>query len=152
MNTDWRSRAGRMGLVLLGLVFFASAVAAEPEMRLSPKKIRDEVRTVVQAQLGALQAGDFATAYEYAAAGLRRLYDERLFAAMIRRGYAPLLKPNQADLGVVRDDGENTAQVSVTVTDHANHSTLYRYWLVKEADVWRISGVVLEQKPPRGDT
>jgi hypothetical protein len=120
-------------------------------MRLSPKKVRDEVRAVVEAQLAALQSGDFATAYEFAARGIRRQFDERLFAAMIRRGYAPLLKPDKTDLGVVRDDGEGTAQVSVAVTDRQKRSTVYRYWLAKEDDVWRISGVVLEQRPPRGD-
>jgi len=136
-------------VVLLGLL--AGAGAAEPEMRLSPKKVRDEVRAVVEAQLAALQAGDFATAYDFAARGIKRQFDERLFAAMIRRGYGTLLKPDKTDLGVVRDDGEGTAQVSVTATDGLKHSTLYRYWLVKEDEVWRISGVVLEQRPPRGD-
>ena len=137
-------------VVLLGLL--AGAGATEPEMRLSPKKVRDEVRTVVEAQLTALQAGDFATAYGFAARGIKRQFDERLFAAMIRRGYGALLKPDKTDVGVVRDDGEGAAQVGVTVTDRQNHSTIYRYWLVKEDDTWRISGVMLEQRPPRGDT
>ncbi len=136
--------------VLLGLL--AGARAAEPEMRLSPKKVRDEVRAVVEAQLAALQAGDFATAYDFAARGIKRQFDERLFAAMIRRGYTPLLKPDKTDLGVVRDDGQGAAQVDVTVTDRQRRITVYRYWLAKEEDVWRISGVMLEQRPPRGDT
>jgi hypothetical protein len=141
----------RMTVVGAGLLAGLFAGAAEPEMRLSPKKVRDEVRAVVEAQLAALQSGDFATAYEFAARGIRRQFDERLFAAMIRLGYAPLLRPDKTDLGVVRDDGEGTAQISVTVTDRQKRSTVYRYWLVKEDDVWRISGVVLEQRPPRGD-
>jgi hypothetical protein len=136
-------------LVLLGLV--AVARAAEPEMRLSSRKVRDEVRAVVEAQLAALKTGDFATAYDFAARGIRRQLDERLFAAMIRRGYAPLLRPGSTDVGVVRDDGEGTAQVHVTVTDAQKRSTVYRYWLVKEAELWKIGGVVLEQRPPRGD-
>jgi hypothetical protein len=136
-------------LLLLGLL--AGAGAAEPEMRLSPKQVRDEVRAVVEAQLAALRAGDFATAYDFAARGIKRQFDAQLFAAMIRRGYAALLKPDQTDLGVVRDNGAGTAQISVTATDRQKRSTIYRYWLVKEDDVWRISGVMLEQRPPRGD-
>jgi len=135
--------------VLLGLL--AGAVAAEPEMRLSPKKVRDEVRAVVEAQLAALQAGDFVTAYDFAARGIRRQFDERLFAAMIKRGYAPLLKPVTTELGLVRDDGEGAAHVNVTAIDRQKRSTVYRYWLVKEGEAWRISGVMLEQRPPRGD-
>ena len=140
-----------ISIALLGLGLLAAARAAEPEMRLSPKKVRDEVHAVVEAQLAALRAGDFATAYDFAARGIKRQFDERLFAAMIRRGYAALLKPDQTDLGVVRDDGAGTAQVSVTATDRQKRSTIYVYWLVKEEDVWRISGVMLEQRPLRGD-
>lgn len=140
-----------MTVVGVGLLIGLFAHAAEPEMRLSPKKLRDEVRTVVETQVAALQAGDFATAYGFAARGIKRQFDERLFAAMIRRGYGALLKPDKTDVGVVRDDGEGTAQVAVTVTDRQNHSTIYRYWLVKEDAAWRISGVMLEQRPPRGD-
>jgi len=125
--------------------------AAEPEMRLSPKPVRDEVRAVVEAQLAALRSGDFATAYDFAARGIKRQFDLRLFAAMIRRGYAPLLRPGETDLGVVRDDGKGMAQVGITATDAQKRSTVYRYWLVQEDGAWRISGVVLEQRPPRGD-
>ena len=126
--------------------------AVEPDMHISAKKVRDEVRAVVEAQLAALRAGDFATAYDFAARAIRRQFDERVFALMIRRGYAPLLRPGRSELGVVRDDGDGLAQVNVTVIDPQNRSTVYRYWLVKEGDEWRISGVVLEQRPPRGDT
>ena len=142
---------GLVGITMLLLGLLAGARAAEPEVHLSPKKVRDEVRAVVEAQLAALKSGDFGTAYEFAARGIRRQFDERLFAAMIRRGYAPLLKPDKTELGLVRDDSGGTAQVSVTVTDRQKRSTVYRYWLAKEEEVWRISGVMLEQRPPRGD-
>ena len=121
-------------------------------MRLSPKKVRDEVRTVVETQLRALRAGDFATAYGFAARPIRRQFDERMFALLLKRGYAPLLKPALTDIGLVRDDEEGTAQVPVTVTDAQKRATVYRYWLVKEGENWRIAGVTLEQRPPRGDT
>ena len=136
--------------LFLGLL--AGAIAAEPEMRLSPKKIRDEVRATVEGQLAALATGDFAAAYEFAAAGIRRQFDEQVFALLIKRGYAPLLRPAKKDLGVVRDDGEGSAEVMVNVTDRQKHSTVYRYRLVREEDGWRIAGVVPEQEPPRADT
>ena len=139
-----------LGVVLLAGLF-ADVHAAEPEMRLSPKKVRDEVRAVVEAQLAALREGDFEAAYGLAAAGIKRQFDVRMFGLMIKRGYAPLLRRDKTDLGVVRDNGEGTAQVAVTVIDRLNRSTAYRYWLVQEAAGWRISGVVLEQKPPHGD-
>ena len=69
------------------------------------------VGAVVEAQLSALQDGDFATAYDFAASGIRRQFDERLFTVMIKRGYAPLLRPDRTDFGVVRDDGERAFRV-----------------------------------------
>ncbi len=142
-------RFGLGVICLLGLL--AVACAAEPETRISPKKVRDEVRAVVESQLAALRKGDFEMAYGFAANGIKRQFGVRVFGLMLRRGYAPLLRHSHADLGIVRDDGDGVAQVAVTVTDNLNRSTAYRYWLVREGDVWRISGVVLEQKPPHGD-
>ena len=139
-----------LGILLVVLGLLADARAAEPEMHLSPKKVRDEVKTVVAAQLAALQSSDFAGAYEHAAAGIRRQFDVRVFALMIKRGYAPLLHQEKTDFGLVHDNGAGIANVVVTVSDHLNRVTLYRYWLVQE-DGWKISGVTLEQKPPHGD-
>ena len=131
--------------------FLISANAAEPEMRLSPRKIRDEVHATVEAQLNALRGGDFERAYELASSGIKFQFDVRLFAALIRHGYPVLLQANEADIGVVRDKNEKLAQVTVSVLDRQKRNVVYSYWLVKEEGVWRINGVVLEQKPPRGD-
>jgi hypothetical protein len=135
---------------LLGLT--ASLRAAAPVMRLSTKQVRDEVKAVVEGQLAALREGDFPTAYGFAARGLKAQFDLRVFTLLLRRGYAPLLKHDTADVGLVHDNGEGVAQVPVTVVDGLERSTAYRYWLVREPEGWRITGVVLEQKPPHGDT
>jgi hypothetical protein len=137
--------------MLLGFFLLAGARAAEPEMRVSPKKVRDEVRAVVEAQLTALRSGDFSAAYALASAGIREQFDEEIFAEMIRRGYPPLLRSDEADLGIVRDREGEQAQVTVSVLDRQKRAIVYRYWLVKESGGWRINGVVLEQRPARGD-
>jgi hypothetical protein len=139
-----------MGWVLaLGL--FTAGRAAEPVWRVSPKEIRDEVHAVVDAQLTALRSGDFAAAYALAARGIKVRFDERLFAAMMRRGYAPLLRANEADIGIVRDLRGEQAQVSVALEDGRKQSVVYRYWLVREDGKWRVNGVTVEQAPARGD-
>jgi len=130
---------------------FAVARAEETELRLSPKKIRDAVHAVVEAQLAALRKGDFPAAYELASAGIKEQFDAQLFALMIRRGYPLLQQAKEADLGVVRDKDGESAQVTVSVLDGKKRSVVYRYWLVLEEAGWRINGVTLEQRPPRGD-
>jgi Domain of unknown function (DUF4864) len=142
-----------MKSLLLGIIFAlgSHAVAAEPEMRLSPKKIRDEVHAVVEAQLAALREGNFTAAYEFASSGVKEQFDLPIFAAMIRRGYPLLLLSKEADLGVVRDRDGEVAQVNVTVQDRQKRSVVYRYLLVHQTNGWRINGVILEQRPARGD-
>jgi len=134
---------------LAGLLTVAGA--QEAELRISPRKVRDDVRIVVLSQLSALQAGDFAKAYSFAAQGIRRQFDVRVFGLLMKRGYAPLLRQVKSDLGIVRDDGQGAAQVTVTVTDRLNRNTVYTYWLVQEEKGWRVGGVVLAQKPPQSD-
>jgi len=129
----------------------AVAGAAEANMRLSPKAVREEVRAVVQGQLAALRVGDFATAYGFAAAGIRERFDEEVFAAMIRRGYPALLSAKEAELGMVHDHAGEFAEVTVSVRDRQKHAVTYRYRLVHEAEGWRITGVTLEPRPSRGD-
>jgi hypothetical protein len=144
-----------MNRTLLSALVFALAVlasgAAEPEMRLSPKKVREEVRAVVAAQLAALRAGDFSTAYGYAAAGIKARFEEEVFAAMIQRGYPLLLQSQTVDLGAVHDKDGELAQITVTVLDRQKRPVVYLYLLVREESGWRITGVTLEQKPSRGD-
>jgi hypothetical protein len=140
------------GGLLLFVALFGVANAAGPEMRLSPKKIRDEVRTTVEAQLKALREGNFEEAYEMASVGIKAQFDVRLFAALIRHGYPVLLQANEADVGIVRDQNEEFAQVVVTILDHQKRTMVYSYSLVKERAGWRINGVVLQQRQARGDT
>jgi Domain of unknown function (DUF4864) len=143
-------RMTRMCLLVF-LAVLVGANAAEPQMRVSPKRIRDEIHATVEKQLNALREGNFEGAYEMASEGIKAQFDVRLFAALIRRGYPVLLQADEADLGIVRDRDEELAQVTVSVLDRQKRNIVYSYWLVKETAGWRINGVVLEQKPPRGD-
>lgn len=132
-------------------VFLPAAEAREPEMRVSAREVRDAVHAVVEAQLDALRSGNFVEAYELASHGIKARFDVRLFAALIRQGYAPLLRTNEADVGVVRDCNGREAQVTVSLVDARRRNIIYRYWLVREEDGWRIQGVTPEQLPLRGD-
>lgn len=134
-------------LLLLGAS--VGYAAQGDDWRRSPKPVREAVKATVEAQLAAIRENDFPKAYEYASAGIRARFAPAVFAAMIRRGYPALARHIQADVGAVRDDGENRATISVTVADRLNRSTHYRYRLIKEAAGWRIEGVVEEEISPR---
>ena len=140
-----------LGFCLL-LSFAIGQPVVAPALRLSSGAVRTDVKAVVTAQLKALQARDFDAAYTYAARGIKTQFDRPLFAALMERGYAPLLQHQTVDIGVVRDNGAGSAQVTVTVLDQQQRRTTYRYALVQEGVNWRIAGVVLEQSPLLGDT
>ena len=140
-----------LGFCLL-LSFAIGQPVVAPAMRLSSGAVRTDVKAVVVAQLKALQARDFDAAYTYAARGIKAQFDRPLFAALMERGYAPLLQHQSVEIGVVRDTGAGLTQVTVTVLDQRQRRTTYRYALVQEDGDWRIAGVVLEQSPLLGDT
>lgn len=141
--------------VICGLAVFAGFVsivcAAEPQMPLSSKTVRAEVRAVVEAQLAALREEDFEAAYALASSAIKAQFDVRLFAALIRRGYPTLLQPTEVDVGTVRDKGGETAQATVSLVTRQKRTVVYTYRLVKEEAGWRINGVVLEHRPSAGD-
>jgi ABC-type transporter MlaC component len=141
-------------LFVLALAAFPSGLTADgtrPWGRLSPREIREGVRATVEGQLGALRAGRFEVAYEYAARGLRRQFTPAVFAEMIRRGYPALLAHQRAELALVRDNEAGRAVVDVTVFDARERPTRYRYQLVQERGGWRIEGVILVPPAARGD-
>ena len=159
-RTDLRSAGASAGLLgalraVLTVTLFGglliSALAVEPEFRLSQKKIREEVRAVVETQLAALRAGNFPAAYEMASEGIRQQFDLTLFSVLMRRGYPTLLQAKSAELGAVRDKGGKLALIAVSMLDRQNHSVVYNFWLVEEAKGWRINGVVLESGSARGE-
>ena len=89
----------------------------------------------------AFRAGKFDEAYTFAGSGIRRQFSPPVFAATIKRGYAPLMAQRKFEAGLVRDDRERHAQVIYTVSDARGRETSFRYLLVNEEGRWLIEGV-----------
>lgn len=142
---------GFLSLWLIGLGA-ATAAAAADGWRMSPKEVREEVKAVVADQLRAFQREDIPAAYAFAAASIRQQFRLPVYERMIRRGYAPLLKHARAEPGIVRDDGAAMAFLPVIVHDRDGKVVRYRYHLLREEGVWRVSGVLPEISAPKGET
>jgi hypothetical protein len=137
--------------LVVNLLLATLLVRAEESdtVRYSKPGVRKELVAVVDAQLAAFRASDFAGAYKLAAEPLRIQFSLKEFTAMVTRSY-PLIAHNvRAEFGLPMDDGVN-ATVSVRVFGTGGKSADYRYVLSREAAVWRISGV-LPQARPRPD-
>lgn len=137
----------RVFCLLLCLTMGAGVASAGP----SPEKVRTEVRAVVAAQLKAFQDGDYGAAYEFASAGLQQKFTVPLFERLIRRGYPALPRHTRAELGIVREAGEDRVAVVVSVYGGRGRQTDYLYLLVRQSSGWRIEGVEAVPVPTRGD-
>ena len=136
--------------LILGLALFPATGGAEtpPALNYSKPAIRRQIVEVVEAQLAAFRAGDFAEAYRFSAEPLRERFTLRDFALMIARGYAPILEHERAELGLPMDDGIR-AVVSVRLWA-GGEPVVYRYMLLKEDAGWRVAGVGAE-RPKESD-
>ncbi len=133
-------------IVLCLLLAAPGGRAAEAEaMHYSKADVRKELVGVVDGQLAAFRAGDFARAYTFAARPLRAHFTLKEFSAMVTHSY-PFIAHNERDEpGLPMDDGE-TATLPVRVFGAGGKSADYRYQLTREADGWHISGVLPEQR------
>jgi hypothetical protein len=144
----------RVWLRLIFIFGFAlgGAVAAAPTgdavRRASRPEVRAEVVAAINGQLTAFRAGDPARAYTFAAAELRAQKTLPAFSAIVRNSYPEIWANRRAEFGIVRDDGVRatvTVQVYGRETDAA-----YDYTLKKEAEGWRIFGVVRHEPKQAG--
>jgi hypothetical protein len=141
------------GILFFGLVLFTAIRGASaddaPAMHYSRPEVRKEIVAVVEGQLAAFRANDYAQAYTFAARQLREQFTAKQFTVMIVRGYPVIAQNKRAECGLPMDDG-STATLVVEVFASEGRSGSYRYTLLKEAAGWRIAGVV-ENKPRTTD-
>jgi hypothetical protein len=124
---------------------------ARADWRVSPKEVREEVKSVVSNQLAAFQREDIPAAYAFASTSIKQQFRLPVYERMIRRGYAPLLGHAEAQPGVVRDNGGGMAMLPVTVRVPGGAVLRYRYHLLEEDGRWSVSGVMPEGEAPKGE-
>ena len=102
--------------------------------------VKKELTDIIDAQLSAFRAGDYAKGYEFAASGIRNMFGAADFAVMVQNGYPVIAHSARAEYGLAFDTGEE-AVVNVHIEDAAKRSGEFQYLLKKENGGWKISGV-----------
>ena len=77
-----------------------------------PRRCPHALFAVVNDQLSAFRAADYASAYSYAANGMQQKFTLPQFERMVRRNYADMAEARRVEFGSVRLDGA-TATVQV---------------------------------------
>ncbi len=133
------------GFVALALLVFGCRLSAaeDGELRASTPAVRKEIVATIDGQLAAFRKGDVPKAYAYSATALRVQKPLPVFTAIVRANYPEIWSNTRSECGIVRDDGDRAAVLVHVFASNANAS--YDYTLVKEANGWRIEGVLRHQ-------
>lgn len=106
----------------------------------TPPPVPHALFAVVNDQLSAFRAADYASAYSYAANGMQQKFTLPQFERMVRRNYPHMTEARRVEFGSVRLDGRS-ATVQVFFFDRDGSMRSFIYSLTAEDDVWKISGV-----------
>lgn len=130
-----------LALAILAAVLLSGPVAADT---------KDDVTGVIQSQIEAFQADDFATAFTFAAPGIKRMFGSPdRFGMMVQQGYPMVWRPGRVDYLDLREGPAGPVQ-RVMITDQAGRTHLLDYYMSPSDDGWQISGVQLLQAPGVG--
>ena len=128
-------------VIVMTLVWITAAQAQE--VRPAPKEsMEPPIR-----QLEAFRRDDFDTAYTFASAEIKQLFDRRSFEAMVKDGYPEIA--HSASASIVRSLLAPNGLVYLTLKIRgANGKSIEAlYELILEAGQWKINGVTTKPDP-----
>ena len=129
---------------LCGAAFVISHHARER----TPAPVPRVLFAVVNDQLTAMRAADYAGAYRYAANGMQQKFTLPQFERMLRRDYAGITEARRVEFGSVQvDAGSALVQVFFFARDGSMRTFVYS--LTAEHGGWKISGVEEIGSSPR---
>jgi Domain of unknown function (DUF4864) len=101
-------------------------------------------QSVIRAQEQAFSRDDAASAYSYAAPGIRQLFPEAsIFMFMVQQSYAPVYRHRSFEFGEARAEGDAIAQ-RVSIVDENGQAWEALYTLERQADgTLKITGCTL---------
>ena len=130
----------------------ALALASATAVRAATLDGADEraVGAVVREQLDALASDDAARAYAFATPAIRALFrDPQTFLAMVKGGYAAIVRPRSAIFFKPEAVEADEAELRVQIVDRVGAAWIAVYRLERQQDrSWRIAGCTLA--PSRG--
>lgn len=159
-----KSRMGML-VVALGLMAGLIAVPAAPAIAgTAPDQVIEKadaehiaagdlrlIRTVINNQLAAFAANDAEAAFAHASPIIQRRFGNAdRFIAMVRSGYAPLLRPRMVSFDQAKKgDGDREIIQPVTLLAPSGVLITALYRMVEVGGEWRIAGCALVKSPDR---
>jgi hypothetical protein len=108
------------------------------------------IREVIQSQIDAFRADDFAQAFTFASPSIKGLFGTpENFGTMVRNGYPMVHRPAEVQMGELREVAGNLWQ-RVRIVDQAGRAHLLDYMMVETPEGWQINAVQLLPAPDVG--
>ena len=125
----------------LGILLLAVLVVFAP---LRPVLAQDApIRGVIQGQIDAFQADDFARAFSFASPTIQGMFGTpENFGAMVKEGYPMVYRPAEVEMQELREIAGNLWQ-RVRVIDQAGAGWYLDYMMVETTEGWQINAVQL---------
>ena len=129
----------RLSSLALCLAFALPAAAQE-----------EPIQLVIESQIDAFQADDFAQAFSYASPNIKALFGTpETFGMMVRDGYPMVYRPSDVDMLSLREVAGNLWQ-GVRVVDQAGAVWFLDYMMVETPEGWQINAVQIVPAPEVG--
>lgn len=125
------------GLALTGFL------AAAPITVLADEPRNPGIEGVINDQITALKADDFATAFTFAAPNIKGIFGTpENFGAMVAQGYPMVYRPDAVQMLELRRVAGNLWQ-RVMVTDQTGKTHMLDYMMIETPEGWQINAVQL---------
>lgn len=135
--------ARMIGAALLSFAVITPATAEEPSGA-------DDARSVIQLQLEAFQDEAVATAYEFAAPNIRRIFPTpEGFGKMVRNAYPMVWDPAQTEFLQAEKRGSMIVQ-RLRLVDQKGVPYIAEYAMLMVEGAWRIAGVEIKKDTSYG--
>jgi hypothetical protein len=106
------------------------------------------IRGVIDGQIEAFRADDFASAFDFASPNIRRLFgDPGNFGRMVRGGYPMVWRPERLDYLPPEERAPGRWDQDVLIEDAAGALHALRYHMLETPEGWRIDGVTFLRTP-----
>ncbi|MGL6208745.1 MAG: DUF4864 domain-containing protein [Paracoccaceae bacterium] len=128
---------------ILGLALAVCVTAAQAD---EPRNTA--IEGVIQDQITALKADDFARAFTYASPNIKGIFGTpQNFGAMVAQGYPMVYRPDAVQMLELRRVAGNLWQ-RVLITDQTGRTHALDYMMIETPEGWQINAVQL--LPPAG--
>jgi len=136
-----------MTIATIGLELMAATLFVATTSFAQPATDVKAAAAPIMKQLEAFRRDDYDTAYTFAAADIKDMFDRTAFERMVRSGYPEIARSTFALIAHTEVAPDGHVHIRVRIRGANGNSIEAVYDMVQEAGGWRINGVATRPDP-----